>query len=100
MLIVTMTRGSSRVQGGSGRLVVVDEDDDALPVVAMTTENITTGRLVFGPVPSVQDGKLAIVHGGASIGLTLASVPAAACPAATILESTAVYEVSFGSSLP
>jgi hypothetical protein len=68
--------------------------------VTMAADKVAISRLVLGPVPSVHDGKLAVVHLSTSIGLSLASVLAAASLATAVLKPTAVYEVSFEICLP
>lgn len=71
LLVITVARCGGSVEGSSRRLVVVNEDDNVLPVVAMTTDEVAISRLVLGPVPSVHDGKFAVVHSSTGIGLAL-----------------------------
>lgn len=69
---------------------VIDPNDNALPVVAVTTGNVTGVRLVLGEVPRVHDSKLALVPGGTSIDLAFVSVTTSGTDIASILKTSTV----------
>lgn len=95
LLVVAMARGGSSIEGSPRRLIVVYEDNHVFPVVAMAADEIAIGRLVLGPIPSVHDGKLAIMHGGTSICLAFTGILAATSLATAVLEPATIYEVSY-----
>jgi len=99
LLVVTVARCGSSVEGSPGRLIVIYEDNNVFPVVAMTADKVAISRLVLGPVPSVHNGKLAIMHGGTSICLTLTGILTATSLTTAVLEPTTMNKVSHKTNL-
>lgn len=74
---------------GSGRVGVIDRDDNVLPVVTVASGSVTVERLVLREVPSVHDDSLAVDGASTSICLALALVAAATSRGSAILKTTA-----------
>ena len=85
---VARCSGAENTRVGNGR--VVEPDDDALPVVAVATHDVTRDWLVFGPVPCIHDSELASMPSCSSVGLALVGVATSSADITTVVEASTV----------